>query len=95
MWDRVSLVLLAALVANGTCHRASNNRRSPAPAPEGRADAPDRLPGVWKVIEQAFRTPGAAWTVGNATVLECLHLYAEALQLHVCTRDGATAFVRG
>lgn len=68
MWGRVSLVLLTALVANGTAS-SEQQPTSPAPSAEGRANAPDRLPGVWKVIEQAFRTPGAVWTVNTAPYL--------------------------
>ena len=68
MCGRVSIVLLAALFANGTVS-SGQQPTSPAPAAEEQAHAQDRLRGVWKVIEQAFRTPGAAWTVNTAPYL--------------------------
>jgi hypothetical protein len=68
MFGRLSLVLLAALFANGTAS-SEEQPTNPAPAAEQQAHAQDSLRGVWKVVEQSSRTPGAAWTVGPAPYL--------------------------
>ncbi len=68
MCGRLSLVLLAALFANGTVS-SEEQPTNPVPAAEKQAPAQDSLRGVWKVIEQSSRTPGAAWTVGTAPYL--------------------------
>jgi hypothetical protein len=68
MCGRVSIVLLAALFAHATLSSGQQQTSSGRAADE-QAHAEDRLRGVWKVIEQAFRTPGAAWTVSTAPYL--------------------------
>ena len=68
MSGRLSLVLLAALFAHGTVS-SEEQRANPAPAAEEQARPQDTVRGVWKVIEQSSRTPGAAWTIGTAPYL--------------------------
>lgn len=49
---------------------------SRAPAAQEQTHAQDRLRGVWKVIEQAFRTPSGAWTVTTAPYLS-VYIFTE------------------
>jgi hypothetical protein len=65
MFSRLTLALLAALFATGTL-AGERQPTNPAVATKETAQAQNSLRGVWKVVEQSSRTPGAAWAVGAA-----------------------------
>jgi hypothetical protein len=61
MSGQLLVLFLAASLVSGL----ASNKQQPTNLRPGQLPAQQDLRGVWKIIEQSSRTPGAAWTVAK------------------------------
>jgi hypothetical protein len=61
---RVSIVLMALLIAGHVAHVGTTEQASNAPVGVG-AQSRSLLEGVWKVVELSSRVPGAEWAIAT------------------------------